>query len=46
LTQVRRDANQLWDRVKTLNSEPEPTGAKRVRVTFYFGQNVEEEFDA
>jgi len=43
LERVRGDVNALWDRVKQDNEAASaPPGRRPVRVTFYFGQNVEE----
>jgi hypothetical protein len=42
LVQTRRQVNALWDQVKETNRVAEPSARKRFRVTFYFGQNVEE----
>jgi hypothetical protein len=46
LARVRRDVNDLWARVAQANdARPIPEQARR-RVSFYFGQNVEETDDA
>ncbi len=43
LSRVRREVNELWSRVEKVNRERAAHAKTRKRVTFYFGQNVEEE---
>lgn len=40
LTRVRTDLNELWNRVCAHNEEHPLSEEERVRVRFYFGQNV------
>ena len=40
LRRVRAEVNELWDRVEELERERPIDPAKRIEVTFYFGQNV------
>lgn len=42
LARVRRDVNDLWARVEEHNRDNPLHERETVRVTFYFGQNVEE----
>jgi hypothetical protein len=45
LARVRRDVNDLWAKVQVENDrETAPSGARK-RVTFYFGQNIEDADD-
>lgn len=43
LRRVRTEVNELWERVGAHNQEHPIDEARRERVTFYFGQNAEEE---
>ncbi len=45
LARVRRDVNDLWARVEEDNQKQPLDEKEIVRVTFYFGQNVEESDD-
>jgi hypothetical protein len=42
LARVRKDVNDLWARVAQENQRRAIDEARRVKVSFYFGQNVEE----
>ena len=42
LRRVRKDVNELWTRVGEHNEQHPTPEAEKERVTFYFGQNVEE----
>lgn len=46
LARVRRDVNDLWVRVEEDNQKQPIDEKEIVRVTFYFGQNVEESDDS
>lgn len=46
LARVRKDVNDLWARVAQHNQRHAVDEARRVKVSFYFGQNVEEADDA
>lgn len=41
LEKVRADLNEVWDRVVALESEQPVPEEEKIKVTFYFGQNVE-----
>jgi hypothetical protein len=45
LARVRKDVNDLWARVAQQNERRPVDEARRVKVSFYFGQNVEETED-
>ena len=45
LSRLRRDVNELWARVTEHNDEHPVDEKQRVKVTVYFGQNVEETDD-
>jgi hypothetical protein len=42
LARVRRQVNELWVRVEAVNRARPPSTKDKQRVTFYFGQNVED----
>ena len=46
LARVRADGNALWFRLKEQNERHPIAEADRVRVVFYFGQDMEEDDDA
>jgi hypothetical protein len=41
LERVRAEVNEIWDRVVTAEAENPVPDEKKIKVTFYFGQNVE-----
>ncbi len=45
LARVRRDVNDLWARVIQHDERHPEVGKQKVKVTFYFGQNVEDTDD-
>ena len=45
LARVRKDVNDLWARVEQQNQRSPLDDARKVKVSFYFGQNVEETDD-
>jgi hypothetical protein len=42
LVRVRAQANELWQRTQQLHERQPTLPEERIKVTFYFGQNVEE----
>jgi hypothetical protein len=42
---VRKDVNDLWARVAQHNQRHAVDEARKVKVSFYFGQNVEQTDD-
>jgi hypothetical protein len=42
---VRKDVNDLWARVAQQNQSHPVDEARKVKVSFYFGQNVDETDD-
>lgn len=45
LGRIRRDVNELWEKVAARNRSHPIEEAEKVKVTFYFGQNVEQVVD-
>jgi hypothetical protein len=45
LARIRADVNELWSRVSTENRSHPIADADKVKVTFYFGQRVEENLE-